>query len=305
MRLLFGFAGRRRFSLALFLLLMLGSVAEARSLRALSYNVWGLPKPFLVKGSRLRDIARLAPSLNADVIGFEETFAAKAKVLARMPEYPFLAYGPGKKGIRQSSGLLIASKFPIVQSAALVYHACAGVDCLSRKGVAYARVAVPGFGEVDVFVTHMNSAGSQFVRLAQVQEMSHFVEEYSSPDRPMILMGDFNYEPDGAAYWETAAVMGLRDTQTEFVASHPELPELEREALTWDPRINKNAKGRPRKLDYVWIRDSSSAHVETVRTRRVFDAPVSGRFLSDHFGLMVDVELESRAGAAKGSLKNN
>ena len=97
-------------------LLFLGFSADAgeRSVRVLSYNVWGLPAPLTSKPSRFKDLKARVPDAGADVIAFQETFATKSHVLAEMPSYPHRAWGPAPSKGKLASGLLIVSRFPIV-----------------------------------------------------------------------------------------------------------------------------------------------------------------------------------------------
>lgn len=274
-----------------------GTAAEnALGLRFLTYNVWGLPRPLLKKASRFEDLKRLIPELSADVIGLQETFDRRTRVLDRLEGYPYLARGPKGRRFRQfNSGLIIASKYPIVATDSIEFEGlCAGFDCLANKGMQYARIAVPGLGEIDVFNTHMNAHGFESVRLEQVDLIVAFVLKHSDPAlRPLVMLGDYNFEPDSAPYLRLVDSLRLRDSHLAYVGRHPDLPPLEREGLSSDPRRNPNIpkSQSPKRIDYVFTR-FDLREVETIRTRLVFDAPVGGRFLSDHFGVAADVGIQ-------------
>jgi endonuclease/exonuclease/phosphatase family metal-dependent hydrolase len=264
-----------------------------RTLRFLTYNVWGLPAPITIKKSRFKDIPRVAPGLDADVLAFQETFTRKARPLAELEDYPFHVWGPGKKFPRISAGLLIVSRWPIVESARMVYDRCAGTDCAARKGALYARVRIDGAGDIDVFTTHLNAAGPDSLRTYQVEQLVKFIARHAGP-RPLVVMGDFNIRPGTPPYDRLRQLTGLRDTHVEFVAAHPELSQYEKDGFTSDKRYNPNLPREdvPGRIDYVFVA-SDGLELSTARSKMVFDAPVNGRFLSDHFGLAADLELET------------
>jgi endonuclease/exonuclease/phosphatase family metal-dependent hydrolase len=265
------------------------SSAESQpELRVVSYNVWGLPRPLLQKPSRLPDIARLIPSLNADILTFQETFSEDTHVLARLPEYPHVAWGPKRKTLMLSSGILTISKWPIVETATMTYTKCAGFDCLARKGALYTRIAVPGIGDVDVFTSHLNANAKVSLHLHQTKEFFAFIAKHSG-NRPLIVTGDFNFTTGSEPYHYFLKLLSGRDAHAEYVAQTPGLSEIEADGFTADPRRNTNLKmsgNSPRRLDHIWISESAGQPIEVARSGMIFEAPVSGRHLSDHFGIM-------------------
>jgi endonuclease/exonuclease/phosphatase family metal-dependent hydrolase len=75
------------------------------------------------------------------------------------------------------------------------------------------------------------------------------------------------------------------------VAAPPELSQYEKDGLTSDKRYNTNlpANDTPKRIDYIFTLGDDRA-VRTLLSKMVFDQPVNGRFLSDHFGLIADLE---------------
>src|SRR3546814_7693620 len=79
--------------------------------------------------------------------------------------------------------------------------ACAGEDCLAKKGMLMVTIKVPGSATpVTVVTTHMNSKKSSGVAQTrslyayrrQVEAIDAFLARYRNPDQPVILAGDFN-----------------------------------------------------------------------------------------------------------------
>jgi|GEM_PF-1597762 len=260
-------------------------------LRFLTYNVWGLPEPLLTDKTRFKDIQSGIPDLGADVIAFNETFTRNSHILAETKGYPFVAWGPSAQRLRRfSSGLLIISKHPILFTSTMVYSLCDGVDCLSRKGVLFARIRVDNVGEVDVFTTHMNAAGDDAGRAFQVGEMADFVQRHHNPALPLVLLGDFNFERGTAPDTLLSARLGVNDAHDEYVSEHPELTPYQRAQITSDPKTNSNvpAGNKPKRIDFCFFK-SNRLRIETERSGMAFDTSVAQRFLSDHFAVLTDL----------------
>ncbi|KAI9914638.1 hypothetical protein PsorP6_007297 [Peronosclerospora sorghi] len=98
-------------------------------------------------------------------------------------------------------GLLILSRYPIVERDQLVYSEGSGSDGMCAKGVLYARIQLsPDRADsLHVFTTH-TQAGDNYneyrIRLAQIQEMHRFIATRirQDPDIPMLITGDFNLD---------------------------------------------------------------------------------------------------------------
>jgi len=108
-----------------------------------------------------------------------------------------------KMGKAQSSGLLPASNFPIVE---LFNHPfnqweCGGIDCLANKGLLVVELQIPGLPDhLAVATTHYNARGQSGVsndrslaaRNLQVDESNEFLESLGKDQLPFIWGGDLN-----------------------------------------------------------------------------------------------------------------
>jgi endonuclease/exonuclease/phosphatase family metal-dependent hydrolase len=269
--------------------------ASSERFRVLSYNVWGLPGVLLQKGRRIPLIPREISRIDADVVAFQETFHASTRRLMSIPGYPFVAVGPGKSAGRTSSGLMIASKWPIVRSEKMVFDRCSGTDCLANKGALLTRLDVDGVGEVDVVATHLNAAGGDSLRSQQLAQILELVARESG-DRPVILAGDFNFHSESDPYYDLSVDEGYRDSFAEYRDARPELSPMEWFGFTFDPDRNLNLKleapfRRGDRLDYIWVKDHGRTETRVKRSGLVLDRQVSGMHLSDHFGVRTDFEI--------------
>jgi len=255
-------------------------------LRVITYNTWGLPRPFLIGAGRFKKIAATIPKFFADIIGFQETFTKYADVLQKVPGYPYKAFGSGKiKGKKiLTSGLLLLSKYPIVETEYMVYSKCSGFDCFAAKGVLWAKVAVPGVGEVNVFTTHTNAGSNKKVKSFQLVEAQNFIQKHLE-GRSTLFLGDFNLQPGSEDYNYVHYAMDFADSLDLYLTDHPEYSQ--------DPDVIYSyilAKHFfKRRLDYVWLKDIGSKSMHPVNYKVIFNNK-NGKRLSDHLGVMVDLE---------------
>jgi hypothetical protein len=104
---------------------------------------------------------------------------------------PYYVMGPdrGRVNIRQDGGLVILSKYPIIECSAMTYLLRNGSDRLANKGVVYARIQV-GLSKNDyihVFDTHIQSYSYSKTRLAQVSELINFIYEVINELKTIVL----------------------------------------------------------------------------------------------------------------------
>lgn len=98
-------------------------------------------------------------------------------------------------------GLLILSRFPIVERAQHAYSCGAGSDGVCSKGVLYARIQLsPDLSDsIHVFTTHTQSGDNEpyySLRAAQLRELTTFVKHVVSKDEgvPVLVTGDLNMD---------------------------------------------------------------------------------------------------------------
>jgi len=99
-------------------------------------------------------------------------------------------------------GLMIISKFPIVNTKEALFDQGTGADMFVTKGVLYGKIEVGPNSYVHVFNTHLqasygyewdNSNPYAAIRKKQFKKISDFIHEVTKQDHhPIVLMGDFN-----------------------------------------------------------------------------------------------------------------
>jgi len=138
---------------------------------------------------------------------------------------PFAVYG----------GTLIFSKHPItMQDRTLFGDKCTTTDCLSAKGVNFARV-LKNDNYFNIFSMHLqawNSTTSQIVRESQIQQIYQFIHTLNIPQTEAVLFaGDLNID----LY---TANPHLKHLMYKLDMNIPEIHE-DSTKFTFDPKNNK------------------------------------------------------------------
>ena len=291
-------------------------------LKVLTYNIEGLGFPARTgRGSELRQIGEQLSAMRAagtgpDIVLFQEMFSGAAKNAVLASGYPAITSGPtartrssgavqeklpgkssvkhGEVGLRLAgSGLAIASRFPIIATDMHAYggRSCAGIDCLSNKGIVLARIAIPGLPTpIDVYDTHMNSRGASKApakrNLAahdrQAQEASQFIDSTHDDAFPVVFGGDFNMrhsEPRWENFTKYQQLLLVHRTCAEKTSGC----EVK---MSWDgdePWMDTQD------LQFYW--GGSPVAIRPIRVEAMFDGSPHSPTLSDHDGFMVTYEL--------------
>lgn len=285
----------------------------------LTFNIEGLGWP--ARGGRGASLARIGTILGGlaatgrgpDVIMVQEMFSQAAVDAMTGLGYPNMVSGPsrtqsktlsgaekmprpftwkkGEIGIHfASAGLAILSRFPIVESHSEPFgrRRCAGLDCLSNKGILYGRLAIPGMpGTVNVFNTHLNSQRSSRVSPArharahrlQVEELEKYITAVGNPDIPTILGGDFNMRGSAIRFQRFRNVTEPFQIVHEYCTDQP---------LACDTRISWDG-------DAPWLdtqdlqlfESGTDVQIVPIRVAAMFDGSAGNPRLSDHDGFLV------------------
>ncbi len=295
-------------------------------LSVLTYNIEGLGWPARKnRGPQLREIGKRLDALRRsgrgpDIILFQEVFSSAAKRAADASGYAALAAGPrrttrasgdtlpplpGKRMLSElgihlaGSGLVIASRFPIVAQAEQAYgpRACAGRDCLANKGIMLARIALPGLPvPLDVYNTHMNSRGAsgapeaRHVAAHERQSLaaSRFIDRTHDDAAAVIFGGDFNMRHSEERWENFTRYQAL--TLVHATCADPRGGCDVR--MSWDgdaPWLDTQ--------DLQFFAGGETANgvvpvdIRPVRVEAMFDGSPHSPKLSDHDGFLVTYEL--------------
>lgn len=100
------------------------------------------------------------------MLALQEVFASGRDAFLRelAKEYPYQTKMLDKEGINvYDGGVIIVSRYPIVNEAQYVFPDCSGTDCFANKGVNYAEI-IKGGEAYHVFATHTASFDTDTAR---------------------------------------------------------------------------------------------------------------------------------------------
>ncbi len=243
-----------------------------------------------------------------DVIVINEAFLNSARQTLQggllLIGYPFLTKVVDKSGNLDDGGVFIQSRLPILATDMLVFNDCSGSDCLSNKGVMYAKVQ-KNSRIIHIFGTHLQSSRGRKeaqVRTKQLRQLNSFIKSKApnakAKNEIIIVSGDLNFDPklDGNEY-----VNALSTLNASLYGNRPS-------GYTFDPKNNSVAKYRYKGekqewLDYIFVgkngampsnvsysvmkfKNSTTYNMPAVGDPLgVFDKGTNHRDLSDHYGL--------------------
>ena len=256
-----------------------------------------------------------------DIIMLQEAFISQSAEIPKRGGYPNWVLGPGTRDLgakyseraseefiaersalkgeksvkMQSSGLLLASNFPIVE---LFNHPfnqweCGGLDCLANKGVLMAELEVPGLPDhLMLATTHFNSRGASRVseersltaHNLQVDEANEFIESVVTEPLPIIWGGDVNmrHADDRIEYFVERSGGNFNEVSSFCVdpANDCEVRIQWESDTPWYE--TQDLQG--------WV-SGQRVSVVPIRVEAAFDEPREGIMPSDHNGLLVHYRL--------------
>lgn len=298
------------------------------TMKFLAYNVCLLPpyeaflsgEPLTHRRTRYTALNRyLKPLLmNADVVVFCEmfryTFPSDQPIERIKDGLEGLGYHVVETDLRDgsavNSGVVVASRLPIVSSVYHRFESSIGDELLAAKGFYEVVVRTADDAVVLLYGTHMQAhlgAENARVRAAQLRQIKTAMDSATVRYRPTatLLLGDLNI--DGPLSADDA------DAYDEYVNLMATFPGFTDTALrtggdlaTWDPTTNSVIRSkfqhqppddpaeltRKERLDYLLVAPSTlavNAVTRVVRPR--FKGEDGIRDLSDHYGLLGEVML--------------
>ena len=246
------------------------------TLKVVTFNIQDLYVAGKDRPLRMRAIAAKLYTLDPDIVGFQEAFIAADRALLLSELAPTrLQYHQYFPSAIAGSGLLIASAYPIEEvffrqfSVSNPFYKIGEGDWWAGKGVALARLSLPGGGLLDLYNTHAQAGygnpAYDRVRTVQMAELAAFINESHCPTAPGLLVGDMNCRPGDADYETAVSGAGLV------------------RAMTVDSRI-----------DHIFHVASEACTVDVVQTEAIEASVKLGEkvlTLSDHTGYMSTITI--------------
>jgi len=175
------------------------------------------------------------------------------------------------------SGLVIASRYPIIEERFKIYPSGSPHDALSSKGILVAALRRPDNGIIIVGSSHLDAGDDDSFKIDQLRiALTHFKEftsfiqtKYPNDDIVATMFGsDMNI--DGVEFWEDIAekssyakvrkIMNSEGFQDSWLLTPREIPSEEiRNSKTYRPErhpqlgITSDQHECVKRLDYIWV----------------------------------------------------
>lgn len=195
------------------------------TLKVITYNTHlfgdeavGFP-PTFADATRAALIAEFIKIENADVVALQEVWDEElASRIVQIAGYPHAFYSNEHDEWDDflNSGLLLLSKYPLVNASQMFYRAEDGLDGYASKGFVQATVIEDGF-QLGIFSTHTQAehdGDAVKARRMQLEQLGSQIRRYRSenPGAEVIAMGDFNVISESGEYNDRLLpFLGLRD----------------------------------------------------------------------------------------------
>jgi len=195
----------------------MGHLSIAKHVSFLSYNLYCLPwlatmfSPSSCPLSSQRSAKFLEHVTSYDILALQEVWDPRYRQVEKYARLNNMhVVGSSAPSVRNylklrffGGGLMIISKYPIVDHQELVFESGTSSDGFVTKGVLYAKVQVGPSSFVHVFNTHLQASyGYEFdfktnpfasIRKKQLHKLASFIKKVTSSDHhPIVVMGDFN-----------------------------------------------------------------------------------------------------------------
>lgn len=302
------------------------SLTRDGRLKIISYNVQFLPQIVSFANKRplpeYRAVTIGKALADYDIVGLNELFAETPRdlLVAELQKawgdsfHSFLS--PKVEEARYTGGLAIFSRLPFLETNVHTYvhfskpeERGIKADGFVTKGVLHARLATTVDRDtkfaIDLFVTHLESQDAK-ARAEQYIEFADFVKLHSSPDRPVILMGDFNTRGDqehlerkDSAYHRLTGLIQEARPESPLFDLWTSLGKGP--GGTSDQLIESGGS----RIDYIFTMNSKSSvtklEATEVKVNRFHDAKVIA--LSDHSA--VEAVLQVKQDSSTSNLSSN
>lgn len=173
----------------------------------LTYNIWQtVPEPVRYNGQNERCDHLISyfqdhSELHVDIIVFQELIIPhiRKKIIAAFRSLGYLYHSQRHDALLKlvDGGVVILSKYPIIEQDKLVFKCGTGTDNLSAKGLIYCRI-LKYENVINIIGTHLQAwftPKCQHVREMQFREIGKFISKKNfKPDENLILCGDFNVD---------------------------------------------------------------------------------------------------------------
>lgn len=283
-----------------------------QSIKALSYNVWGLPiaLPGHDQSNRFKQISDSILVRDFEIICLQEVFNPKIRshLINKLASKYFTAsdYSCNQSILGSLiqkdcyGGLMTLSKFPIIEETFFKFSSIKGsslIEKIGSKGFLFSTIQWNG-QLINIINTHLYAGNSQkaaYCRMNQILEMEKILQELESFKKyPTFLFGDLNIvHPDIVkkdGNFKSTNTYNYLNQKMEFIDN---VTKLDERSYTVNADINAYVlpTEKKQKLDYIMF------HEPAIRKNCIWLSEQEVDFchssaLSDHLGWKASINIE-------------
>ena len=241
-------------------------------------------------------------ALQADVIAFQEVIftpdydQVRDVVAAEMQVVHHSDREPGADGVEAGQGISIASRWPIAEVREIDLNVTSRTRDFACSALV-ARIDAP-VGPL-LFVNHLPSWQLNFERERELQAvaLARVLEELATGQQcHVVVAGDFDADPAAASvrFWTgRQSLEGLSVCYRDAWESlHPQEPG---HTFTPENPLVADPDWPFRRIDYILVRcgEHGGPTLAIRSCERIFDDPIEGVQVSDHYGLSAELTARS------------
>jgi endonuclease/exonuclease/phosphatase family metal-dependent hydrolase len=266
-------------------------------MKILTQNMWINHVTFKTstedKKQRIHDMISHLP--NYDVVTFQEVFAHK--IFASLDFKQLLTEESKKHGfnyvaqcreppsyLSQDAGLMILSKYPIVETEFVSFSSYSWFDMVVDKGFLYAQIQQSPTQKLHLITTHLD-AHNREVKLSQVKQVSNYVTtklKSCMNSEPIVITGDWNID-----------AINSKDLYSSFLNEFPGMKNVFNEEPFPVTHMDSRAC-----LDHVLVNQFDKLVPVVSNDENIYRVEAlkgtgdrSNERISDHFGVFINIEL--------------
>lgn len=181
------------------------------------------------------------------------------------------------------SGLLILSRFPVLDHKILTYHS---FSPLERKDERKAIIAKIQINEHSITVANTHLAWREIDRAVRQEQIHELIDTVKQMKLPALITGDLNDIPESSPLEETR-MAGYKNLLERYQTG----------AITWDNQNlfiqSHNVKFQNRQIDYLLTHESLKHFLRPKSCSVIFNqARNQMMYPSDHYGLIAEFETD-------------
>lgn len=281
---------------------------KADTIRILTLNIFCRPCPICSyalgdrKTERIKMFVKYLSRHFFDIVCLQEMFSSlsNGRINFFLKETRKLGFLYHLKSEKQSffkfdSGLLIISRFPIIDFDFSPFLSFSGYESFVEKGVLYARILHENNHVLHVFTTHFQSKNNPQVKRKQIKQLGNFILKNVKEGSNIIVTGDFNIEAvtEKEDYEDLMESIGLGKYKVDDVVFS--VNKKHENTTLGHGQIFPNNKSFgivKKRLDYIFcVEMDKRIKINDSGILKLSDENNDQLVISDHHGVFAEIEL--------------